>query len=407
MKRLLSLMLTSALLLGSTAALAAEYKVEYTAGVAVYEDLLPVNVKFNGNPISQELPSVIKNERTLFPVRYLAEAMGADVIWNEMTSQVTINKDGNSIILTIGSNIANVNGVEKTVLDGVAPVLVNDVTLVPLRFVNEELGLNVDWDAANFTALVSEPGYQPPQSDNVAIADSPSTVYTNYNMSFEQMVNAQASRFTTINHGSGWVRASADEIRQYLDISNIAPGTEQYFQFLDLSKSCGIPAEQLNSVLNGRGILSGMGDAFVQGGATYGVNEAYLVSHAFLETGYGTSKLATGVQYNGTTVYNMFGIGAVDSDPIGAGARTAYENGWFTPYDAIVGGAKFVSEKYINRPGNRQNTVYKMRWNPDINQIWHQYATDVRWANAQVRNIKNIYDLCPNHILNFDVPVYQ
>ncbi len=418
MKRLVSFVLASTLLLGSSAALADQYKVEYQTGVPVQEELQPVNVTFNGAAIDQSKPSVIKSQRTLVPVRVLAESIGATVGWDAGTSQVTIEKDGKTIVLQIGNGTAYVNGVAKPVIDNVVPLMVNDNTMVPLRFVNEELGLNVDWDGPNFTAMVTTPDYQAPLAEEpvmeetfieepVAMVEPGGTVYTNYNMTFDQMVQAQASKFTTINYGGGWVNASADEIRKYMDISGIAPGTDQYFQFLDLSKSSGIPADQLNNVLYGKGILSGLGDAFVQGGNTYGVNEAYLVAHAFLETGYGTSRLSTGVQYNGRTVYNMFGIGAIDSDPIGGGARTAYENGWFTPYDAVVGGAKFVSEKYINRAGNRQNTIYKMRWNPDINQIWHQYATDVRWAHAQVGNIKAIYDQCPNHVLSFDVPVYQ
>lgn len=409
MKKIFSLMMASVILLGSSSALATQqYKLEYQTGVPIYENLQSVNVNFNGNYIDKSTPSVIKNERTLVPVRVLAESIGASVDWNAATSQVTIEKNGKTIVLQIGNGTAYVNGAPKNVIDNVVPLMVNDNTMVPLRFVNEELGLNVDWDAANFTALVTTPDYVAPTTNPVEVAYvDGSTVYTNYNMTFDQMVAAQTAKFTTINHGNGWVKASENDVRTYLDISGISPDSEQYFQFLDLSKSSGIPAAQLNNVLAGKGILSGLGDAFVQGGNTYGVNEAYLVSHAFLETGYGTSKLATGVEYNGRIVYNMFGIGAIDSDPIGGGAKTAYENGWFTPYDAIVGGAKFVSEKYINRAGNRQNTIYKMRWNPDINQIWHQYATDVRWSNVQVYNIKKIYDQCPNHVLSFDVPVYQ
>lgn len=418
MKRLFSFMLASTILLGSSAALAAPYKVEYQTGVAVTEDLSPVYVAYNGELVPQEQPSVVKNSRSLVPVRYLAEASGSQVAWDAASSTVTISKEGRTVQLTIGSPTAYIDGNAVTVTDGVAPVLVNDCTLVPLRFVSESLGLNVDWDEANFAAVVSDSNYVAPAAgspylNQIAalkesqIASAPvtegGTVYTQYNMTFEQMVQAQANRLTTINRGGGWVQASTDEIRQYLDVSNITPGSDQYFQFLDLSKPSGISADEFNKIL--RGSLSGMGQAFVDAANLYGINDAYLVAHAILETGNGSSKLANGGSMpNGTPIYNMYGYRAVDSDPVGEGSRFAYSEGWFTPYDAIVGGAKHIRERYI---GQGQNTLYKMRWNPDINNIWKQYATDIRWASVQVKNIKAIYDSCPQHVLSFDVPVYQ
>ncbi len=408
MKRLLSFMLATTIIFGSSAALAANYKVEYQTGVAVTEDLSPVRVAYNGDLIPQEMPSVVKNARSLVPVRYLAEASGAAVAWDQASSTVTISKDGRTVQLTIGSPTAYIDGNAVSVTDGVAPVLVNDCTLVPLRFVSEALGLNVDWDAANFVAIVSSPDYVPPaEGYQFAVAAQTAqeggTVYTQYNMTFEQMVQAQANRLTTINRGGGWVQATTDEIRQYLDVSNIAPGSDQYFQFLDLSKPSGISADEFNKIL--RGSLSGMGQAFVDAANLYGINDAYLVAHAILETGNGSSKLANGGSMpNGRAIYNMYGYRAVDSDPVGEGSRFAYQEGWFTPYDAIVGGAKHIRERYI---GQGQNTLYKMRWNPDINNIWKQYATDIRWASVQVKNIKAIYDSCPQHVLSFDVPVYQ
>lgn len=61
------------------------------------------------------------------------------------------------------------------------------------------------------------------------------------------------------------------------------------------------------------------------------------------------------------TVYNMFGIGAYDSDPVGTGSNYAYEMGWDTPEKAIMGGAKWISENYINSSSHTQNTLYEMR----------------------------------------------
>ncbi len=105
-------------------------------------------------------------------------------------------------------------------------------------------------------------------------------------------------------------------------------------------------------------------------------------------------------------VYNMFGIGAYDSNPNYLGAQYAYNRRWFTPELAILGGAQFTSSSYINHSSYRQNTLYKMRWNPN-SPGRHQYATDIGWAVKQVSRIKNLYDQCTNYTLEFDIPKYK
>jgi hypothetical protein len=86
----------------------------------------------------------IKNNRTLVPVRFVVEQLGAQVGWNNKNQEVTIEKDGKKIILKIGSKVVTVNG-SKVTLDAPAE-LKGDRTMVPLRFVSEAFGANVDWN---------------------------------------------------------------------------------------------------------------------------------------------------------------------------------------------------------------------------------------------------------------------
>ncbi|MGO1653047.1 SH3 domain-containing protein [Senegalia sp. (in: firmicutes)] len=195
----------------------------------------------------------------------------------------------------------------------------------------------------------------------------------------------------------GWV--SGD----YTKNSNQAP--KDMYQFLVLSGNSGLSENQLNNILKGKGVLEGQGAAFIEASEKHDINEMYLLSHALLETGYGKSKLATGVNVRGKTVYNMYGIGAIDSNPIGGGSSYAYNEGWFTAKDAIIGGAKFISEKYVNNKSHKQNTLYKMKWNPDSPGT-HQYATDIGWAAKQTSKIKELYDLCDDYTLRFEIPKY-
>jgi beta-N-acetylglucosaminidase len=178
------------------------------------------------------------------------------------------------------------------------------------------------------------------------------------------------------------------------------------YQFLDLSQSNGVSAEILNDFLEDKGILRGQGEAFIKAAETYGMSEVYLVAHACLESGNGTSQLATGVDYNGETVYNMFGIGAYDSSALASGSQRAYELGWTSVEAAILGGAEWISEHYTHSVDGEQNTLYKMLWNPE-NPGNHLYATDISWAVKQAANIEKIFDSFPDAVLSYDVPVYS
>jgi len=96
------------------------------------------------------------NGRVLVPMRKIFEILGATVKWDGTTNSVTAMKDGKVIKLTIDQNTVSVNG-EKIVLD-VAPRLIDDVTMVPVRFVTESFDMQVTWDGLNNTVNLS--GYR-------------------------------------------------------------------------------------------------------------------------------------------------------------------------------------------------------------------------------------------------------
>jgi beta-N-acetylglucosaminidase/membrane protein implicated in regulation of membrane protease activity len=222
-------------------------------------------------------------------------------------------------------------------------------------------------------------------------------ITTKYPISFGQaLVKEQA------------VNSSAD-LANYLNPKNFAKGSVEYYQFLKLSSLANISTEDMNALLNGKGILSGYGDAFRQAAADSKVNEVYLVAHALLETGNGNSTLSKGVVYNGTTVYNMFGIGAYDGSAVNSGAAYAYSHGWTTPAKAIEGGAAWIAANYVYNSTYHQDTLYKMRWNPEalvMGNAAHQYATDVGWAVKQTPMIDSMYSIISKYNLVFDVPEY-
>lgn len=111
-----------------------------------------ITVKVNGKAILfPDQPPVVQNERTLVPVRFVAEALGYDVIWNQADNSVVI--DDGKIVLYIGKKTAKINGKSVT-LDAASPVIHNR-TMVPLRVVAETLDCSVDWIAETKTVLVN------------------------------------------------------------------------------------------------------------------------------------------------------------------------------------------------------------------------------------------------------------
>ena len=95
---------------------------------------------------------VIENGRTLIPVRAVSEALLCDVLWHNDTQEIDITKGDIFIRLTVGSTTAYVDDEEKQ-LD-TAPEIRNDRTLVPLRFIAESLKLNVDWNGDSRTITI-------------------------------------------------------------------------------------------------------------------------------------------------------------------------------------------------------------------------------------------------------------
>jgi len=111
----------------------------------------------NGEVESTDAPPKIVNNRTMLPIRIIAENLGADVFWNADTRTVDIVKGDTTILITIDSATAYVNG-EAVPLD-VTAFIEHDRTYLPVRFISENLGAEVEWNGDTRTVTIKARWY--------------------------------------------------------------------------------------------------------------------------------------------------------------------------------------------------------------------------------------------------------
>jgi hypothetical protein len=115
----------------------------------------------NGQPLATSVPPIVDNGHTLVPMRDIFQALGATVVWNPNDRSIAAQRQSTHVWLQIGNRTAKVDG--RQVWLPQAPIVTNGSTLVPLRFVSEALGAQVSWNGAqrivniNMSGLVYHP----------------------------------------------------------------------------------------------------------------------------------------------------------------------------------------------------------------------------------------------------------
>ncbi len=119
-----------------------EHVLRYYKQYMVYSG---AKVRVNGELVKFENQyPIIENDRTLIPIRGLLESLGAEVEWDHANYNAIVERDGVRVVLPIGSQTAYVNG-NAVELD-VPAELRNGRTMVPLRFITDNFGIDITWD---------------------------------------------------------------------------------------------------------------------------------------------------------------------------------------------------------------------------------------------------------------------
>ena len=111
-----------------------------------------IKVKIDGKMQSYDQPPVLINNSTMVPMRGIFETLGAKVLWDEATKTVTATKKDIVVKLVLNQDIAFING--KSVKLAAKAQIMNNRTMVPLRFVSEALNANIEWDQATYTVTI-------------------------------------------------------------------------------------------------------------------------------------------------------------------------------------------------------------------------------------------------------------
>lgn len=155
MKRILSLICALGIFLSSI-------------NIGVFANENDISIKINGEKMVFDKMPVMVNDRVLVPMRAVFEALYAAVEWVDETQSIIVRRQSNKMTLTINSNIAEINGKHEEM--DVPAMLIGDSTYVPIRFVSQALGKDVQWDETTNTVLISDP-------IKAGMAELPSTVH--------------------------------------------------------------------------------------------------------------------------------------------------------------------------------------------------------------------------------------
>lgn len=179
-----------------------------------------LNLIIDGNNVTKSASPIVKNRRTLVPLRFIGEALGKEVLWNNDEKSVTVSDENTSFKLYIDSKIIdNSDGTLK--FTDVAPCIVNRKTYLPLRAIAELMNIGVGYDKASSTVTIDSSTYNPVEDSTTIVGLMPNqTINTKMNFTFVTNKNFAKAKLLLLNDkNEGYiqdVKTSAGETLEFL-----------------------------------------------------------------------------------------------------------------------------------------------------------------------------------------------
>ncbi len=154
MKKWLMMVITLCMLLCSLTVTAEKVQFFYDGAYHDYEGNL-FKLKVNGQLLTPAIPPIVFSDYSVVPARAVfQDGLGAKVAWDGTQQKVTVTMGETKLEMFINKTKATLNG--KTVTMPIAPKIINDYTMIPARFVGEELGMNVEFDSTTDTISITD-----------------------------------------------------------------------------------------------------------------------------------------------------------------------------------------------------------------------------------------------------------
>ncbi len=140
-------------------------------------DAKEVKIEIDGKElVPQDMPAVIIDGRTMLPMRLIAQELGCEVVWNADAQQVYVVNDAYTVVFGINQKTGYQNGTEFTM--DVPPMIINDRTMLPVRALAQALDLNITWDDPNRTVSITSKTTSTPATTPTTPTTTPTTPIT-------------------------------------------------------------------------------------------------------------------------------------------------------------------------------------------------------------------------------------
>lgn len=283
---------------------------QFTASIA--NAASPLNVEVNGNVVDfpDARPFIDpKNNRTMIPVRFVSDKLGADVSWDSSLKVVGIKKSGKFIKIKIGDSFALIDD-EKIQIDAPA-VIISDRTFVPLRFISEVLGAKVEWNSENRTVSISA------ELIDANLKQSLESVFSKYITSYKTGKIDNIKGYSSTNHyitlKNALLSAGITELPdgshlyEYADISDL-----KLHKVFISGPTIGLVYEKpLTSTSNGRSVLFAF-LKFVEEGSIWRFDRVYSIEKSGVDATFTEKDIPQSMLIDGRVITDIPVIQSVE-----------------------------------------------------------------------------------------------
>ncbi|WP_409015364.1 N-acetylglucosaminidase [Anaerostipes caccae] len=377
--------------------------------------------------------------------------------YNKKTGKLVLTNGKKTITFYKNKKYAYTNGVKRTFTTAPLTVKYRSINknyiLLPAKFTAKYLGISY-----TYSSSAKRIDYAKPAAASKPDSTVKSNTTTKYNTTLTNYIKKQQAQWKT--YGGKTI-----DYKKYIPVTT---DNTNSFQFLRLDTYHPVNTSKFSSTLQTMvskktgSVLSGKASVITNAASTYNIDPLYFLCQTIHESGYGTSTLAKGkavtqvitgdsLSPKGATgtkvtafktvskdvktagekkgkkyykvnnnayyevknisskkVYNLYGIKAYDNAPQLGGFSYAYYQGWTSVDKAIQGAAKYVSDNYIHHGTYKQNTLYKIRYSPYLQDLGHQYASDPAYAQS-IGKLMNTYQSVYSSTSGFiyDTPVFN